>query len=260
MNTAQNTNQDTPMLLTDKVAVVTGANRGIGDAVTRTFLAHGARVIACVRDPESPQTAQWLASLDAQPGAQVQAVQLDLADEASVKAAVKAIAAASPRLDVLVNNAGAASGAIMQMTSMAELRRLFDVNFFGQILLTQGLARLMARNKAGSIVNLASTAAMIADPGTLAYGASKAAFARATQSMATELGASGIRVNAIAPGPTRTDMYEQMTPAARERLVESSALKRAGEPQDIANVALFLASELSSFVTGQILRVDGGIV
>lgn len=252
--------QDTSMLLKDKVAVVTGANRGIGDAIMRTFLAHGARVIACLRDPGAEQAAQWLASLDAEYGARVQAVPLDLADEASVKAAIKAIVAATPRLDVLVNNAGVASGALMQMTSMAELRRLFEVNFFGQILLAQGLARLMARNKAGSIVNLASTAASIADPGTLAYGASKAAFARATQSMATELGASGIRVNAIAPGPTRTDMYDQMTPAARERLIASSALRRAAEPQDVANVALFLASELSSFVTGQILRVDGGMV
>ena len=153
-----------------------------------------------------------------------------------------------------------ASGAIFQMTSMTELRRLFEINFFSQILLTQGLARSMARHKAGSIINIASTAAMVADPGTLAYGSSKAAFARATQSMATELGAAGIRVNAIAPGVTRTDMYDQMSEAAREKLIASSALKRAIEPQDVANMALFLASDLSASVTGQIMRVDGGMV
>jgi 3-oxoacyl-[acyl-carrier protein] reductase len=248
------------MLLNDKVAVVTGANRGIGEAITRTFLANGARVLACVRDPAAPAVMQWLATLEAEHGARVQTIALDLADEASIKAAIKSIMAVSPRIDVLVNNAGVASGAIMQMTSMTELRRLFEINVFSQILLSQGLARLMARNRSGSIINLASTAAMIADPGTLAYGASKAAFARATQSMATELGASGIRVNAIAPGPTRTEMFEQMAEAAREQLVAASALKRAAEPQDVANVALFLASDLSSFVTGQILRVDGGIV
>jgi 3-oxoacyl-[acyl-carrier protein] reductase len=118
----------------------------------------------------------------------------------------------------------------------------------------------MTRHKTGSIINIASTAAMVADPGTLGYGSSKAAFARATQSMATELGASGIRVNAIAPGVTRTDMFDQMTEAARDKLIDSSALKRAAEPQDIANMALFLASDLSSFVTGQIMRVDGGMV
>lgn len=248
------------MLLKDKIAVVTGANRGIGDAIVRTFAAQGARVIACVRDPQAPAHAAWLASLADAGHSEVQTVPLELADEASVKAAVKAIMALTSRVDILVNNAGTASGGLMQMTTMAELRRVFDVNFFGQILLTQGLSRLMARHKSGSIINLASTAAFVPDAGTLAYGTSKAAFARATESMATELGASGIRVNAIAPGPTRTDMYEQMTPAARERLVESSALKRAGEPQDVANVALFLASELSAFVSGQILRVDGGIV
>ncbi|MBP0600715.1 glucose 1-dehydrogenase [Herbaspirillum sp. LeCh32-8] len=246
------------MLLTDKTAIVTGANRGIGEAIARIFLANGARVIACVRDAEAARS--WLATLDPSHAQRVQLAQLDLGDEASIKAAIKTIAGLAPRIDVLVNNAGTASGAIMQLTSMAELRRLFEINFFGQILFTQGLARLMARNKAGSIINLSSTAALIADPGTLGYGASKAAFARATQSMATELGASGIRVNAIAPGPTRTDMFEQMAPAAREQLIASSALKRAAEPQDIANVALFLASDLSSFVTGQTLRVDGGIV
>jgi 3-oxoacyl-[acyl-carrier protein] reductase len=252
--------QDERMLLNDKIAVVTGANRGIGDAIVRTFVAHGARVIACVRDPHAPATTAWLASLNDATREHVQTVPLELADEASVKAAVKTIAALTSRVDVLVNNAGTASGGLMQMTTMAELRRVFDINFFGQVLFTQSVSRLMARHKSGSIINLASTAALIADAGTLAYGTSKAAFARATESMATELGASGIRVNAIAPGPTRTDMYEQMTPAARERLVESSALKRAGEPQDVANVALFLASNLSAFMSGQILRVDGGIV
>lgn len=246
------------MLLKDKLAVVTGANRGIGEAIARTFAAQGASVLACMRRIE-PDTLDRLAALEDAYGVSVRAIGLDLADESAVKNAVKDIAAASPRVDILVNNAGVASGSIFQMTSIAELRRLFEVNFFSQILLTQGIARLMARRGSGSIINIASTAAMIPDPGTLAYGSSKAAFARATQSMAAELGASGIRVNAIAPGVTRTDMFEQMTPAARDKLIASSALKRPAEPQDIANVAVFLASDLSSFVTGQILRVDGGM-
>jgi 3-oxoacyl-[acyl-carrier protein] reductase len=251
--------QGLQMLLKDKVAVITGANRGIGRAITQTFAAHGANVIACVREAK-PETLEWLGSLAKEHGIAAQALSVDLADEASVKAAVRQIMAAAPRVDVLVNNAGVASGAIFQMTSMTELRRLFEINFFSQILLTQGLARSMTRHKTGSIINIASTAAMVADPGTLGYGSSKAAFARATQSMATELGASGIRVNAIAPGVTRTDMFDQMTEAARDKLIDSSALKRAAEPQDIANMALFLASDLSSFVTGQIMRVDGGMV
>jgi 3-oxoacyl-[acyl-carrier protein] reductase len=246
-------------LLDDKVAVVTGANRGIGYAIARTFAAHGAKLIACVRTIE-PDTEAALKALEQTSGREVVLVAMDLADEASVKAGTRAIAAASTRIDILVNNAGIASGGLFQMTSMSELRRVFDINFFNQIVLTQGIARLMARAKAGTIVNIASTAAQIADPGTLAYGSSKAAFARASQSMATELGALGIRVNAIAPGVTRTDMYEQMASGAREKLIAASALKRPAEAQDVANMALFLASDLSSHVTGQVLRVDGGMV
>lgn len=242
-------------MLKNKIAVVTGANRGIGLTIAQTLAAHGAQVLACMRTVDEA-VLQTIA-----PAGQAKGVALDLEQEASIKAAIKEIAALSGnKIDVLVNNAGTASGGLFQMMPVAELRRVFEVNFFGQIQLTQGLSRLMTRHRSGSIINIASTAAEIADPGTLGYGASKAAFARASCSMATELGAAGVRVNTIAPGVTRTDMFDQMAPDARERLIASSALKRAAEPQDIANVALFLASELSAFVTGQVLRVDGGMV
>jgi 3-oxoacyl-[acyl-carrier protein] reductase len=247
------------MLLKDKVAVVTGANRGIGLSIARTFLQNGAKVIACVRSVEN-QNEDLLTQLNPDGVNQLQFVRLDLSDEQVIKSAIKEIMTTNPKIDILVNNAGIASGGLFQMTTMQELHRLFNVNFFGQILLTQGIARLMQRHKAGSIINISSTAASIADPGTLGYGSSKAAFARASQSMAAELGASGIRVNAIAPGVTTTDMFDQMTPVAREKLINSSSLKRPAEPEDIANMALFLASNLSTFVTGQILKVDGGIV
>ena len=245
-------------MLKNKTAVVTGANRGIGLAIAKTFVAHGARVLACMRQVSDEALAE-IAS-DAETG-QVKVVALDLTDEVSIKAAIREIAQlAGNRVDVLVNNAGTASGGLFQMTSIAEMRRVFEVHFFGQVLLTQGLSRLMTRHRAGSIINIASTAADIADSGTLAYGASKAALARATRSMATELGAFGVRVNAISPGVTRTDMFDLMALEARERLINSAALKQAAEPADVANVALFFASELSGFVTGQVLRVDGGMV
>jgi 3-oxoacyl-[acyl-carrier protein] reductase len=116
----------------------------------------------------------------------------------------------------------------------------------------------MARSKAGSIINIASTAGLVGDAGMTSYGSSKAALMFATKTMATELGESGIRANAIAPNVTRTDMYHQMEERARDKLIASTALKRPAEPVEIANVALFLASDLSSYVTGQVLRVDGG--
>ena len=245
-------------MLKQKNVVVTGANRGIGFAIAKTFAAQGAHVFACMRSLD-PDVLQRLA-LDGEPE-RIKGVALDLGEESSIKAAIKEIASLTGnKLDVLVNNAGTASGGLFQMMPITELRRVFEINFFGQILLTQGLSRLMTRHRSGSIINIASTAVEIADPGTLAYGTSKSAFSRASQSMATELGGSGVRVNTISPGVTKTDMYDQMSPEARERLINTAALKRAAEPQDIANVALFLASDLSSFVTGQTLRVDGGMI
>ncbi|WVN42152.1 glucose 1-dehydrogenase [beta proteobacterium MWH-UniP1] len=245
-------------MLENKIAVVTGANRGIGLAVARTFVIHGAKVIACMRAIDTSAVEKIA---DARHLDRVQAVTLDLSDDASIKAAIKEIASLTGnKVDVLVNNAGTASGGLFQMTPIAELRRVFEINLIGQILFTQGISRLMTRHHSGSIINITSTAAEIADPGTLAYGASKAAFARASRGMATELGAANVRVNNIAPGVTKTSMFDQMAPDARDKLINSAALKRAANPQDIANVALFLASDLSSFVTGQTLRVDGGMV
>ncbi len=245
-------------MLKEKTAVVTGANRGIGRCILETFLGQGCRVVACVRQKDA-ETEAMLSALPQAEGARVTVVELDLADESSIKSAVRQIVASLQRLDILVNNAGVASGGLFQMSSVAEMRRVFEVNVFGTLQFSQGLARVMTRQKSGSIINIASTAVDFADPGTLGYGSSKAALVRMTQSMATELGAFNVRVNAIAPGLTRTDMFEQMAPAAREVLIQRSALKRAAEPQDIANAALYLASDLSSFVTGQTLRVDGGM-
>jgi 3-oxoacyl-[acyl-carrier protein] reductase len=245
-------------MLKQKNVVVTGANRGIGFAIAKTFAEQGAHVFACMRSL-NPDVLHRLAP-DGEPD-RIKGVALDLAEESSIKAAIKEIASLTGnKVDVLVNNAGTASGGLFQMMPSTELRRVFEINFFGQILLTQGLSRLMTRHRTGSIINIASTAVEIADPGTLAYGSSKSAFSRASQSMATELGGSGVRVNTISPGVTKTDMYDQMSPEARERLINTAVLKRAAEPQDIANVALFLASDLSSFVTGQTLRVDGGMI
>lgn len=245
-------------LLQNKVAVITGANRGIGKCIAEKFAENGANIIVCMRSI-SPETAEWIKELRGKFNISINPVIVDLSDERVVKASIQEIFKISKKVDILVNNAGIASGSLFQMTPVSEIRKIFEINFFSQIALSQGIAKIMVRNKSGSIINLSSTAAFISDPGTLAYGSSKAAFSRATQSMASELGSYNIRVNAIAPSVTKTDMYEQMSVDAREKLISSSALKRAAEPEEIAKVAVFLASELSSFVTGQVIRVDGGI-
>lgn len=247
------------MMLTDKTAVITGANRGIGKSILETYAQHGCNIFACARKID-PGFVSYLDQLQQINQVFVKAVPLDLADEESVKMATRLIISQATTIDILVNNAAVASGGLFQMTTLAEMRKVFEINFFAQLLFTQSISRKMTKQKSGSIINISSTASLIAEPGTMVYGSSKAAFSRATQSLASELGMFNIRVNAIAPGITRTDMFDQMAVVARDNLINRSALKRPAEPQDIANAALFLASDLSSYITGQIIRVDGGIV
>jgi 3-oxoacyl-[acyl-carrier protein] reductase len=146
------------------------------------------------------------------------------------------------------------------MTSREKLLELFEANFFSQYLFTQYIAKLMVRQKSGSIVNVASTAALDGNAGRSAYGASKAAVVCATKAMAAELAEHGIRANVLAPGITQTDMVAQsMTEQVIRETVEATCLRRMGQPLEIASAALFLASDLSSYVTGQVIRVDGGM-
>lgn len=247
-----------PPLLKDKLAIVTGSNRGIGLEILRLFAAQGAHVVACARRPSDAFTTCCQELAD-QHGTEVIPLYFDLGQSDDIKTALHQLTAMRRPVDLLINNAGVASGALFQMTTMQALRNMFEINFFGQIQFTQAVARLMARQRRGAIVNMASVAALHGESGMLAYGSSKAALAHATRILATELGAQGVRVNAIAPSATRTDMLAQMDTAARERLVQACALKRAAEPREIANVALFLASDLSSYITGQVLEVDGGL-
>ena len=246
------------MLLQNKTAIITGSNRGIGKAVLETFAENGADIFACVRK-ESDEFSNVTARLSEKTGVSITPVYFDLAESEQVKSGIKSILSSKKQIDILVNNAGVATGSFFQMTPMKDLKNLFEVNFFSQILFTQGISRYMSRFKTGSIINIASTAGLIGDAGTTSYGSSKAALMFVTKTMATEFGVMNIRVNAIAPSITKTDMFDQMDDKARNKLIESSALKRPAEAAEVANVALFLASDLSSFITGQVLRVDGGL-
>lgn len=246
------------MLLENKTAIITGCNRGIGKSIMEAFAKNGADIIACVRK-ESREFSDATNDLASKTGVSITPVYFDLTESEQIKSGIKTIISSKKKIDVLVNNAGVASGSFFQMTSLSELKKVFEINFFSQILLTQGISRYMSRFKSGSIINIASISGLIGDSGTISYGSSKAALLFATKTMATELGDANIRVNAIAPGITKTDMFDQMEEKARHKLIESSIFKRPAETNEIANVALFLASDLSSFMTGQILCVDGGI-
>lgn len=234
-------------------AVVTGANRGIGLAITERLVTLGYRVAACVRSP----------SRDLQnvlPEAEGHTiVTLDLRYDAIISEAARAVLKWSKQIDVLVNCAGVASGGLFAMTRMEQMRDVFQVNTFGPLLFTQYIARGMMRAKAGSIVNIGSTAGLLADAGTLAYGGSKAALMHATRILATELGASGIRVNAIAPAVVETDMAAQMDDAARAALDARSALPGKIAPGEVAGLVSYLISPEAAQMTGQVLRLDRGM-
>jgi len=246
------------MLLKQKTAIITGCNRGIGKAILEKFAENGADIFACVRK-ESDEFTDVMTKLAVKTGVCITPIYFDFTESEQVKAGIKSIISSKKQIDILVNNAGVATGSFFQMTSMQNLKQLFEINFFSQILFTQGISRYMSRFKTGSIINIASTAGLIGDAGTTSYGSSKAALMFATKTMANELGVMNIRVNAIAPSITKTDMFDQMDENSRSKLIESSALKRPAEAVEVANVALFLASGLSSFITGQVLRVDGGL-
>ena len=183
----------------------------------------------------------------------------DMTDYDSMKTAVKTIIASKMSVDALINNAGITYNALFQMSTSDQLRYLMEVNFISVFIFTQYISKIMTRQKSGSIVNITSTAAFDGNPGKSVYGASKAAMVAMTKSIAAELGDYGVRANCIAPGITETSMLATMSESVVEEAKIRSDLRRVGEPSEIAKAALFLASDLASYITGQTIRVDGGL-
>ena len=246
------------MLLINKNAVITGCNRGIGKAIMTIFAENGSNIWACVRKPSNEFEA-YIKELSTRCDTEIWPVYFDLEDGEQIKSAVKTIMSAKKPVDALVNNAGITYNALFQMSTIDKMREVFNINFFSQMIFTQFIVKLMLRKKSGSIINIASSAGIDGNAGRSIYGASKAAIICATKAMSVELGGNGIRVNAIAPGITQTEMLSSMTDEVIRDTVLQSHLKRAGNPDEIAKASLFLASDMSSYVTGQVLRVDGGL-
>ena len=246
------------LLLKGKTAVVTGCLQGIGRATLDLFAAHGASVFACGQAP-SDEFSSHCAGLARTYGVQIMPLYFDLLDDGAVKQAAVAIQKMGMPVDALVNVAGMNKDALFHMVTMEQLRLTFQINVFSQIAFTQYITRIMLRHKKGSVINIASIAGMDGNPGQLAYAASKAAVIAATKTMSAELGPQGIRVNAVAPGVIATAMTAAVPGEVLSRLLARSKLARIGEPAEVAKVCLYLASDRASFVTGQVVRVDGGI-
>lgn len=251
-------NEGGGFVLEGKNTVITGSRRGIGRATVECFAKYGAGIWACARKPDSDFEAD-MNGLSQKYGVRITPVYFDMNNDEEMKAAVKEISAQKLSVDILVNNAGVPHGSLLQMMPMNILRDVFEVNYFSQMRLTQMILRKMIRQKSGSIINIVSVEGLIGNPGNTAYGASKAALSFATKSIAKETAVYGIRVNAVAPGLTDTDMAEIMEEGARKNMLEACAMNRLGRPEEIAEAISFLASDRASFITGQILRVDGGM-
>jgi 3-oxoacyl-[acyl-carrier protein] reductase len=244
------------MRLANKVALVTGAGRGIGREMALSFAAAGARVVVADLDAVS---AGAVAAEVCAAGGDARAVVVDVSDPGLVEHAVRDTVTHFGRLDVLVNNAGVALNRPFLTTTLDEWEHLLRVNLTGTFLCAQAAARVMVPQRAGCIVNVASISGQRGGTGRAAYGSSKAGVILLTRVMAVELAPLGIRVNAIAPGPVDTEQSRQThTAATRRAYHERIPLRRYGGLEEIAAAALFLASDEASFVTGHVLNVDGG--
>lgn len=239
--------------------IITGCNGGMGKAIADKFAKNGNLIIACVRTLTDEFNC-YMQSLKVKYGIDYHIIVMDLKNSDSIKDACKSIKDLKIEIDVLINNAGVMAQRMLLLSSMKELRNVFEINFFGQVQFTQGIVKIMSRQKHGNIINMSSVVGLDAYPGNLAYGSSKAAMAYFTKTVSQELAAFNIRVNAIAPTVIETAMKDQISPGSAEEMLHRSAIKRLGQPTDVANMAYFLASDAAAFITGQIIRVDGGLI
>ncbi|MCP5005856.1 MAG: glucose 1-dehydrogenase [Planctomycetes bacterium] len=245
--------------LNSKVAFVTGGTRGIGWACARELAHRGASVvISGVSDQvEIEKKCRELESLGE--GTPV-GIKCDVSDPHAVKECYKTIFKQFKRLDILVNNAGVMESALIGVTTSESIRRTNNININGALYNLQYAAKLMMRNKSGSIISISSIVGLKGSGGQIVYSTSKSALVGLTKSAAKEFGKDGIRVNAIAPGFINTDLLKKFSQEKKQLVIDTIALGRIGTPEDVAQCVLFLASDMARYVTGQILGVDGGMV
>jgi 3-oxoacyl-[acyl-carrier protein] reductase len=244
-------------VLTNQIAVVTGAGRGIGRAIALKFAQAGADVVCVSRTAENSEK---VASEVRAQGRQAWAHAVDVADSAAVNAASEKILAQATRVDILVNNAGVTRDGLFMRMSDEDWDVVLDTNLKGAFAFTRAFSRAFLKQRSGRIINVASISGLAGNPGQCNYSASKAGLIGFTKSAARELASRGITCNALAPGFIETDMTSALSPEMRTELLKRIPLNRFGQAEEIAEAALFLAGPTARYITGQVLTVDGGLV
>jgi 3-oxoacyl-[acyl-carrier protein] reductase len=245
------------MNVSERVALVTGGSRGIGKAIVVALAKAGAKV-AFVYQSNKEAAEQLVSSLTVD-GHDVYAIQADVSKKTEADAAVENVVAKWGRLDILVNNAGIVRDKLVLAMTIEEWQQVIDTNLTSVFNFCQGALRPMMGNRYGRIINMSSVSADYSNPGQANYAASKAGIEGFSRCLATEYAKRGITVNCVAPGFIETDMTVAVVNAAGDKIKNSIPVKRLGRPEDISNAVLFLASDESSYITGQVLKVDGGL-
>jgi len=241
------------MNFTGKVVIVTGSARGIGRAIAQAFADQGAHVVISDLDQ------QLVESVAAQIGGGAIGIKANVIDSAEIDAMIECVLQKLGRIDVVVNNAGITRDTLMIRMDETDWDLVLDINLKGAFLVTKAAARVMMKQRSGRIVNISSVVGLGGNAGQANYAASKAGLIGLTKSAAKELCTRGITVNAVAPGFVETEMTHSLSEAAREAFLVRALIKRSGLPSDVAAAVLFLASDEASYITGQVLAVDGGL-
>lgn len=242
-----------------KSALITGSNRGIGKAILIELAKSGFNIIAHARK-ETSEFVEFLNSVSETYNVEVFPVYFDMTDSMAMKSAIKSIHSSKKTIDVLVNNAGVASVSMFGQTPVDQIKDIFDINLFSHMELTQHVLRFMTRQKSGSIINISSVTALILAEGQVSYATSKSAFITFTRGIAAEYGRYGIRANSLSLGLINSDMRNGLNKNEVQYFKDRTILGRMGEVEDAAKAVRFLATDDSSFITGQNIRVDGGLL
>ncbi|PHV70416.1 beta-ketoacyl-ACP reductase [Sporanaerobium hydrogeniformans] len=246
-------------MLKDKVALITGSVRGIGKEIAKLFARNGAKVVINYSSPNRQEEANKVVAEIEEEGGIAYALCGNVASSEEAEKLVKETVSYFGKLDILVNNAGITKDMLLLRMSEEEFDKVIEVNLKGVFNCTKPAVRAMLRT-GGSIINMTSVVGVMGNKGQCNYAASKAGIIGFTKSVAKEMATKNIRVNAIAPGFIATDMSDQLPESVKEKVLENIPMQHFGEAKDVANVALFLGSELSSYITGEVIKVDGGMV